>query len=207
LLVLGRVPHGEHHRQRFRQEPPRHETEHLRRSPVEPLRVIHHTDQRPLLRYLRHQAQHSQTDQKAVRRRTGAEAEGSPKRIALRTRQFVQVGEHRCAELMQAGKGELHLGLDAGRPRDAASRRTPPQVPQQRRLSDARFTPEDQDSTLPAPHVLQQPIKGFALAVPAAQFLRTMKLGHLPRFFDSDSGSLPRITLVVKFVRTGGQPG
>jgi hypothetical protein len=79
---------------------------------------------------------------------------------------------------MQAGEGELHLGLDAGRSRDAAPQCAYCQMVQQRGLPDSRVTSQDQDPTVPASHILQQSIKRFALAMPTAQFLPTMKLGH-----------------------------
>ena len=53
FLVLAPFPHGENHDHRFCQEPPRHKSKDLRRSPIEPLRVIHHADQGPLRGYLR----------------------------------------------------------------------------------------------------------------------------------------------------------
>jgi hypothetical protein len=87
---------------RFCQEPPRYKPKHLRRSPIEPLRVVHHADQGPLLGYLGQQAQHGQTHQEAIRGRTGHEAEGRAERIALRARQVRQVAQHRRAELMNA---------------------------------------------------------------------------------------------------------
>ena len=55
------LPHREHQGHRFRQQPPRHEGKDLRRSPIEPLRVIHQADQRLLLGDLGQQAQHGQT--------------------------------------------------------------------------------------------------------------------------------------------------
>ena len=64
------------------------------------------------------EAQHGQTDQKAIRRRTRAEAEGRAERIALRARQPIQMAQQRRAELMNAGERELHLGLDSRSPRD-----------------------------------------------------------------------------------------
>jgi len=49
---------------------------------------------------------------------------------------------------------------------------------QQRGLPDSRVTSQDQDPTVPASHILQQSIERFALAMPTAQFLPPMKLGH-----------------------------
>jgi hypothetical protein len=45
---------------------------------------------------------------------------------------------------MQRGKGELHLGLDTGRTRHAAVRRSPGQVVQQRGFSNSWFAVDNQ---------------------------------------------------------------
>ena len=116
LLLLAGLPYREHQRHRLRQEPARHEGKDLCRGPIEPLRVIHHADERPLLGDLGQQAQHRQTHQEAIRRRSGREAERRAKRIALRTGQMRQVG---AASVRRA---------DAGRRTRAPSRtrRRPP---------------------------------------------------------------------------------
>ena len=95
--------------------------------PVEPLRVVDDADERLLLGRLGQQAEHRQPDEEAIRRRRRRSGR-TPclQRVALRARQSLQPVEHRRAELMQAGEGELHLGLDAGRPGDPASRRACP---------------------------------------------------------------------------------
>ena len=49
--------------------------ERLRRGPIQPLRVVDHAQQRPLLGHLRQQAQRGQPDEEAIRRVPGAQAE------------------------------------------------------------------------------------------------------------------------------------
>ena len=66
--TLPRLARGEDQPDRLGQQPPRRERQHLRRRPVQPLRVIDHAQQRPVLRHLRQQRQHRQPDQKPVRR-------------------------------------------------------------------------------------------------------------------------------------------
>jgi hypothetical protein len=56
---------------------------------------------------------------------------------------------------MQSGERELHLGFDADRRRDPASRRTPNQVLEQCRLADPRLSAYDQHATLARPHAVQ----------------------------------------------------
>ena len=65
-----------------------------------------------------------------TRKRSGGgpalQAERRAQRVALRARQTLEPAEHRRAQRVQAGERELHLGLDAGRPGDPASRPRPP---------------------------------------------------------------------------------
>ena len=48
-------------------ETARHESQHLRGGLIQPLGVVDHADERPLLRHLGEQAQHGQADEKAIR--------------------------------------------------------------------------------------------------------------------------------------------
>ena len=74
-VQLARLARGEQHHHRLRQQPARHERQCLRRGAVQPLRVVDHAQQRPLLRGLREQAQHRQADEEPVRHRARAQAE------------------------------------------------------------------------------------------------------------------------------------
>ena len=82
-----------------------------------------------------------------MRKRSGAQAEGRAQRVALRARQRLEPAEQGRAQRVQAGEGELHLGLDARRPGDLASPCSGWQVPQQGGLTDARLAAEDQHVT------------------------------------------------------------
>jgi hypothetical protein len=81
----------------------------------------------------------------------------------------IEAIQHRCAQLVEPGERQLHVGLDAGRSRDAASGRALHQVLQQRGLADPRLAAQDQHLTLARPHARQQPIQRLALAAPATQ--------------------------------------
>ena len=70
---IARLARGEQHHHRLRQQPARHEHHRLRRGAVQPLRVVDHAQQRPLLRGLREQAQHRQADEEPVRHRAGTQ--------------------------------------------------------------------------------------------------------------------------------------
>ena len=91
---------------------------------------------------------------------------------------------------MQPGERQLHLGLDAGDPRDAEAGRLPRAVVQERRLADARLPADDQDRALAAADVLQQPVERLALAGSAQQHRRTAP-GHGPASLN-DPGRPPR---------------
>ena len=108
------------------------------------------------------------------------QAERGLQRVALHDRQSLQPVEHRGAELMEAGEGQLHLGLHAGQPGEATSGRAAPQVVQKSGLADARFAAQDQHATLSRAHVLQQPVEHLALLVPTTQRRPRRGLGHRP---------------------------
>ena len=120
--------------------------------------------QRLLLGGVGQQAQHREPDQEAIRRRPGAQAERGAQRVALRVRELLEPAEHRRAQRVQAGVGELHLGLDARRPRDPASRGGRRQVPQQRGLADPRLAAQDQHPALPRAHSRDEALEHVALS-------------------------------------------
>ena len=62
------------------------EGEDIGRAPVEPLLVVHHAEERLLLRHIGKQGQHGETEEEAIRRTAGGESERRPKRLALRCR-------------------------------------------------------------------------------------------------------------------------
>ena len=70
---------------------------------------------------------------------------------------------------MQPGERELHLGLDARDPGDAALRGPLGDVLQQRRLADPRLAAQDQHRALPRPDALQQAVQRLALVASASQ--------------------------------------
>ena len=80
-----------------------------------------------------------------TRNRSGAAPALRPNIVASAsrcgTRQPAEVIQHRRAELVQAGVGQLHLGLHAGGPRDAPAGDSLEEVTQQRALAHARLAP------------------------------------------------------------------
>jgi hypothetical protein len=85
--LLTRLPRGEDQSDRLSQQAPRRERQHLRRCRMQPLCVIDHAQQWPILGHLRQQRQHRQPDQEPVRRASRPQPERDSQRVALRTRQ------------------------------------------------------------------------------------------------------------------------
>jgi hypothetical protein len=102
------------------------------------------------------------------------------KRVALRAGQAVQVSQERRAKLLQSGVRQFNLGLDAGRPGDAAAGRVPHQIFQQRALADPGFAAQHQGPALTGAHGPHQLIQRGALTPAAEQPLRCNWSRHLP---------------------------
>ena len=82
-----------------------------------------------------------------TRKRSGGlrpQPEGRAERVALGAGQLVHLLQVRPAELVQAGVGELDLGLDADGPADPAAGRAVEDVLQQRRLADPGLAAQNQ---------------------------------------------------------------
>ena len=144
--LAARLADREHQADRVGDHPPGREPQGLRGSAIQPLMVIDDADQRLRRGHLREQAQHGQPDQEPVRRRPGADPEHGPQRIALRTGQVPGVIQHRPAQLMQPGEGQLHLRLHARRARHPAPLLggLSGQVVEQDGLAHARLTADHQ---------------------------------------------------------------
>jgi hypothetical protein len=119
-MCVYRLPDGEDQRDRVRHQPARHERQRLQRGVVEPLGIVDDAHQRLGRRCLGEQGQHGEPDVEPIRDTTRAKAERRSDRLELRRREPVEMLEVGPAQLMQPGEGELHLRLDAGRPRDPA---------------------------------------------------------------------------------------
>ena len=89
----------------------------------------------------------------------------------LRLRKSVELVKHRRAQLMQSGKRQLHLGLDARDLREPKTGRLPRRVAHQGRLSDAGLTSNDEYRALAASHIPEEPVQRFALTGPAPKRL------------------------------------
>jgi hypothetical protein len=89
--IAARLAHGEHQPDRLRAQTARDKGQRLRRGRVEPLRVVHDTESRPLLRDLRQQAQHRQADEEPIRRVAVAQSEREPRNVAARWATWVPV--------------------------------------------------------------------------------------------------------------------
>ena len=109
--LLARLPCCEHEPHRLGQQPASDERERQRRGLIQPLRVVDDAEQGTLLGHLGDQAQHGQADEEPVRGGARAEPEHDLHGLTLWSRQPLEPIEQRCAQLMQARVGQLHLGL------------------------------------------------------------------------------------------------
>ena len=107
--------------------------------------------------------------------------EGDEQSILLRAGHPLEPVEHGRAELVQASERELHLRLDARRPRDAASRCA------RRRCSTAepschpRLAAQDQHPALTGTNALHETVQRLALATPAEQSAPSIAIRHCHR--------------------------
>jgi hypothetical protein len=170
-VIAGPRPRGAHDRDRLGEQAAGNEPQDLRRGVVEPLPVVDDTDQRLLLGDLGDQRQRGQPHQEPVRRSAGAAAEHRRERLALRSGQPAEMVQHGRAELMEAGIRQLHLRLDAGRPRDVPAAGPVGQVAQQRALAHTRLAPQDGDPAPAGEHVGHEPVERLTLAA-ASEKLR-----------------------------------
>ena len=154
-----RLPDGHHERHRFRQQPSCDEAEDQSGGFVQPLGVLHQTQHRPLLGCGGQQAQHGQSDHEPVRDVTGCDAQRHVQRVLLRLGQRIEPVEQRCAELMDPGERQLHLGFHACDLGHTESRRMTRHVPEQRRLADAGLAPDDQNRALTLSRLCEQSVE------------------------------------------------
>ncbi len=177
-MLLAGLTHDEHHADRFRQEATGREGEHLGRRPIEPLGVVDEADEGSIVRHLGQQPQEGQTDEEAIGRRTCPEAERRVEGIALGTGQPDQTVQHRCAELVQPGEGQLHLGFDPSGPCDPAPGRPPFEVVEQHGLADARLAAQHEHLAAAGTDLGQEPVQCLALLLPATQSRHCVTIGH-----------------------------
>ena len=162
LLVRG-LAEREHERDALGQQAARDEGERLCRDPVEPLRVVDDAQQRALLGRVGEQREHRQPDQEAVGRRAHGQPERRAQGVALGRREPPQMPEQRRAQPVQAGERELHLGLDAGRPRDPEVVRGGREMAEERGLADTGLTAQHEHPALATANVCDQPVEFLAL--------------------------------------------
>jgi hypothetical protein len=205
--VTGRRPGREYQRDRFGQQAAPDEPEDLCGGLVEPLRVVHHAQQRPSLGGLRHQAERREGDQEPVRVVPRGQPERDAQPAPLGFGQGAEPAEHRRAQLVQAGEGKLHLRLDPDGPgqHEVRVRGLAGQVGQQRRLADPGFTPDHQDGALAVANSCDELPQRLLLTEPAEQRRRGPLDRHLPRHPVFSAAERSQLTLTGAF--SPPQPG
>ena len=149
LALLTRLADGEDERDPLSEQAARHEPERLRGGLVDPLEVVHETQQRLRLGHLRQQRERCQADQEAVGSRAGGEAERDSQCLLLRLRKPAEPGS-RPAELMQPGERKFHLRLDPGDLDGSEPWSLVRGEPQQRRLAHPCLAADDEHAARPS---------------------------------------------------------
>jgi hypothetical protein len=157
---------GQDEQNGFGEQSAGNEFQGLGRHPVQPLRVVDQTEQLLVADGPGEQTQGGQADQKPVGRITDLHPERRAQCVPLRLGKIIEMGQQRSAELVQPRVGELHLGLHAGRPDDAAAGSPVEKVSQQLGLPDPRLTAHHHDAALPGPGPREQVIENHALMPP-----------------------------------------
>src|SRR5207244_496397 len=105
------------------------------------------------------------------------EAEAHTQGVLLGVRKGVELGEHRCAQTMQSGERQFHLGLDARDLSHSEPSGLAGGVPDERRLADPGLAAYEQSRALAPASSLKQPVQHIALSGPAQKCRRALD-GH-----------------------------
>src|SRR5262249_26523027 len=138
------IPHGDHDRKRLSSYPSRHQAQDLTRGAVQPLGVLDEAEERSLLCCHRQQTEYCKPDQEAIGGRPGGQAQRNFEGAFLRRRELIDLTGHGRAELVDPREGELHLRLDTCQFDHPKSGSLTRHVTQERCLSDARITVDQQ---------------------------------------------------------------
>jgi hypothetical protein len=160
---------GEQHRHPFSLQPPGDEHQGVGRRLVEPVRVVDHTQHGPPLGHLGEQAEDGHRGQEPVVVAATLQAERGPKGRGLGPGQAPDLTEDRPQQLVQAGEGQLGLGLDAARLQDLHVGSMLDGILEQRRLPRTSLPAQDEDAAPETPGGVQERRQRRALGVPAVQ--------------------------------------
>src|SRR6266508_1986837 len=189
VVVAG----GQQQHHSLRLEPPGSEGERVSRRLVQPLRIVHQADQRPLLGDLREQAQRAHTDQEAVVAVGRGEPEGASKGGRLGAWKPLDMVEHGPGELVKAGEGQLRLRLDAEPPQHAQlPRGTVGGVGEQRRLADTDLAANHECAAAQRARIGKQAVDHRALRMAAVKHSSMVAPHARPATTQAGSGAYRR---------------
>src|ERR1019366_9251963 len=123
--------------------------ENLRRTAIKPLRIVDDDDQRPIVSHLGKQSEYSEAEKERVRGKPGGQAKRGADRLPVGRGEAVQAPEHRRAQLVKPGIGELHLRFDTRGVLDAAASVRADEILEQEGLTDPRLTADDERGAHP----------------------------------------------------------
>lgn len=150
-------------------DPAADEGQHVKRLPVEPLGVVHATQQRLPRGGLRQQRQRRQPDQETVGDRSLLQAAHDPQCPFLGGRQPVRLLQEGNEQPVQRGVREVGLRLDSGHPQDGHApgpARDQGGMVEQGALADTGLTPEHEDPADARAHLRDEVFECRTLLVP-----------------------------------------
>jgi hypothetical protein len=174
-----RLARGEDHYDPLGQEAARHEGEYSSRRVVQPLRVVHKTEQGLLLGGLRQQVEDGEPDEERIRSPSGTQAERDLQGLALVLGQVLLEIEARRTELLKCREREFHFPLDADRAGDPEVCPRPDRRLEQCGLADARLAVDRQYAAVAVARGLQHAVEHRVLALSAEQLPRLRPHDHL----------------------------
>ncbi|MCX4403082.1 hypothetical protein OG840_14855 [Streptomyces sp. NBC_01764] len=169
--AVGLVARREHHRDRVGVQAASHEREYHGGLLVEPVGVVHQTQQRSVAGTRGKQPERGQRDEEAVGRvHPFLQSEDLAERFTLWIGQLGQLGQMRPEQLVQRGETQLGLGLHGVEAHDLEI--TVGQslnVIEQCALAGPRSAPQHEDRALPVPGGVEGCGQPIAFLVPPEQ--------------------------------------
>ena len=167
VRILDRLSNRDDHRDGLRQQGA-DESERLSGYVVQPLRVVDHAHERPLVGGAREQIEDGKPHHEPIRDRTDTQPERRAERVALRLGQPIEAIEEWPAELVEASVSQLHLRLDADTESRGSRQRGRPGSPEGRSFR-CRAAPEAPVLARPFTSAGDEPLQDVALSAAATK--------------------------------------
>ena len=178
-------------------ETARHEAQHLRGGPIEPLGIVDQADERLRCRDLGQQTQDGEPDQETIGRRSALAPERDAQRRALRIGEQIDMVEDRSTELLERGERKLHLRLHPRGSDQTTANGAREQVVEERGLPDTGVAAHDDRPAVPAACPLEQGFKTRRLGTTVDQGSSGGKRGSHQDIDPCGAQRVVRVTIAV----------